>query len=99
MLHSFITALERAVLSLKLPDYVGLFGSAIVVAQYFLSITGRMDVQGLVYPVLNIIGCFLIGFSLIFHFNTASFLIEIFWATVSAYGIVRFISRRGLSKA
>ncbi|HEY1857004.1 CBU_0592 family membrane protein [Acidocella sp.] len=92
--HGFLATVMAGVLELRGPDYVGLLGSGIVVAQYFLSVQGKLNTQGLAYPVFNIIGCLLLAFSLIYHFNTPSFFIEVFWVSVSLYAIIRNVVRR-----
>lgn len=71
------------------PDIVGLFGVGFVVGTYFLSQIGKMDVNRPLYPALNGIGALLILFSLMHSFNTASFVIEMFWLLISVVGLVR----------
>lgn len=78
------------------PDIIGYFGSITVVALYYLSLTGGINTRGLRYPLVNLVGCFLIMVSLVYSFNPASFAIEIFWSTVSIIGIARYFSRRSL---
>ncbi|MEM8770447.1 MAG: hypothetical protein AAGD92_02250 [Pseudomonadota bacterium] len=83
-------------LNLTGPDFVGLIGVAFVVGTYFLSQVGRMDVNHPLYPGLNAIGALFILFSLSHTFNTASFVIEMFWLLISAVGLIRslFLRRR-----
>jgi hypothetical protein len=92
--HGFLATVITGVMALRWPDYVGLLGSSIVVAQYLLSVQGKLDTQGLVYPLFNMIGCLLIAFSLMYHFNTPSFFIEVFWGSASLYAIIRNLARR-----
>ena len=70
-------------------DIVGLVGVSFVVGTYFLSQLGRMDVNRPLYPALNGIGALLILFSLYYTFNTASFVIELFWLGISVVGLIR----------
>lgn len=72
-------------------DIVGLVGVSFVVGTYFLSQIGRMNVNAPLYPALNGIGALLILFSLYHTFNTASFVIELFWLAISAVGFVRAV--------
>jgi hypothetical protein len=92
--HGLWVTVITGVRALRWPDVVGLFGSAILVVQYLLSVQGKLDTQGLVYPLCNIVGCLLISFSLIYHFNTASFFIELFWGSASLYAVIRNLMRR-----
>ncbi len=71
------------------PDVVGLVGVSFVVGTYFLSQIGRMEVKKPLYPALNGVGALMILFSLAFTFNTASFVIELFWLMISIVGLVR----------
>ena len=92
--HGFLATVISGARALRWPDFVGLFGSGIVVGQYLLSVQGKLDTQGLIYPLFNMIGCLLISFSLLYHFNTPSFFIELFWGSASLYAIIRNLMRR-----
>jgi len=74
-------------------DLVGFVGVSFIVATYFLSQIGRMEVNQPLYPVLNGIGALFILFSLYFTFNAASFVIELFWLAISIVGLVRALRR------
>ncbi|WP_428406911.1 CBU_0592 family membrane protein [Hyphococcus sp.] len=76
-------------MQLTLSDIVGLVGVSFVVGTYFLSQVGRMDVRRPLYPALNGVGALLILYSLSHTFNTASFVIEMFWLLISAIGLTR----------
>lgn len=47
------------------------------------------------YQVLNLLGALFILYSLIFHWNLASFLIEAAWVLISLIGIYRTIHMNG----
>lgn len=74
-------------------DIVGFGGVALIVATYFLSQIGRMDVSRPLYPALNGLGAALILFSLVFAFNAASVVIETFWLVISLIGLGRSLRR------
>jgi len=71
------------------PDIVGFIGVAFIVATYFLSQIGRMDVSRPLYPALNGLGALFILYSLAYTFNAASFVIELFWLAISVVGLAR----------
>ena len=81
-------------MSLAWPDVIGGVGVVLVLATYGLLQAGRMAADALLYSTLNLLGAILIGISLLYSFNLASFIIEVFWATASAYGIWRALRRR-----
>ena len=68
---------------------VGMVGVVLLIIAYFLLSTNRMSSQSLNYQLLNFIGASLILFSLLFHFNLASFVIEVIWIIISLIGIYR----------
>jgi hypothetical protein len=75
-------------------DIVGFTGVALIVTTYFLSQVGRMSVERPLYPALNGLGALLIIYSLTHTFNLASFVIELFWLTISAIGLARALFLR-----
>jgi len=83
-----------AFMNLTAPDIVGFVGVSLIVATYFFSQLGRMDVSRPLYPALNGIGALLILFSLYFTFNAASVVVEGFWLAISVVGLARAIAKR-----
>lgn len=75
-------------------DIVGFVGVSFVVGTYFLSQLGKMDVKRPLYPALNGVGAVLIIYSLLHTFNAASFVIELFWLTISGIGLFRALTSR-----
>jgi hypothetical protein len=74
---------------MKISNPVGITGVLIVlIAYYFLSI-GRWSANQFKYQWTNFIGAWLILFSLYFHWNLSSVLIEIAWIAISLVGIFR----------
>ena len=70
-------------------DPVGIFGVIIILIAYFLLTTARWKSDNLIYQSLNFFGAVCILFSLYFHWNTASVLMEIAWLIISLLGIYR----------
>lgn len=78
-------------------DTVGLIGVTFLLTAYLLISTNRISSQSLYYQLFNLTGAIFILFSLCFHFNLASFVIELAWITISLIGIYR-ITRTNKSK-
>lgn len=76
-------------MSLAWYDIVGLIGSAVVVASYFLLQSGRLSGNGLIYQCLNIAGSGGILVSLFGGFNLSVAMLQCTWIAISLYGIVR----------
>ena len=76
-------------------DLVGYVGAAVLVLAYFFNQTGRLRSQDWRYPGLNLLGSGLVNtVSLLFHMNAPSLAIEIFWSTISLYGIGKSLRKR-----
>jgi hypothetical protein len=76
-------------------DTIGMLGTLLVVLAYFLLQLDRTDPKGLTYNVINLVGAILLLISLCFHFNLASFVIEIFWIAASLIGLYKYLRRQG----
>ncbi|MGH9880301.1 MAG: CBU_0592 family membrane protein [Pyrinomonadaceae bacterium] len=77
-----------------LPDVVGAIGVVMLMLAYLLLQIGKLESKSLVYSVLNALGASLIVISLVFDFNLAAFVIEIFWIAISLIGIYRTLRAR-----
>ncbi|WP_166415482.1 CBU_0592 family membrane protein [Cochlodiniinecator piscidefendens] len=75
-------------------DAVGTVGTMIVVSAYFATQMRYLNSDDLLFPVVNMVGSMMIGFSLFFNFNFASALIEFFWICISLFGVVQGLKRR-----
>ncbi len=73
----------------KSSDTVGIMGVVLLLIAYYLLSTGKMSPHSLRYQLLNLSGAIFILFSLMFHWNTASVLIELAWIAISSIGIFR----------
>ncbi|MAT65854.1 MAG: hypothetical protein CMN57_09440 [Gammaproteobacteria bacterium] len=80
------------------PDIVGAVGVVLVVGTYVLLQSQRMSADDLSYSALNLLGAILIGYSLLYSFNLASFVIEVFWAAASLWGVRRALLRQRASE-
>lgn len=68
-------------------DFIGTLGTIIVAAAYFATQMRYINSDDLLFPMANLLGSALIGFSLFFNFNFASALMEVFWILISLTGI------------
>ena len=73
----------------SISNMVGIIGVSLILTAYFLVSTGRVGSQALSYQMLNFCGAWLILFSLMFHWNLSSVVIEISWIIISLVGISR----------
>lgn len=71
-------------------DAVGTFGTLIVLGAYLATQLAYLNSDDLLFPLANVIGAALIAFSLIYTFNLASALMEVFWIAISIVGIIRY---------
>lgn len=68
-------------------DVVGISGVVILLIAYYLLNVGKMSALSMSYQWFNLLGAAFILFSLCFHWNTSSVLIEIAWIIISIIGI------------
>ena len=70
---------------------VGITGVILLLIAYYLLSMNKMSPHHLSYQWLNLLGAIFILFSLFFHWNTASVLIEVAWIIISLIGIYRIL--------
>lgn len=78
----------------KLSDPVGLFGVVIILIAYLLLVLGKWSAHSVLFQFINFLGAIFILFSLYFHWNLSSIVIEIAWAVISLIGIFRILKKR-----
>ncbi len=74
---------------MQLYDLVGFTGAAAIIAAYFANQQRWLSSEDWRYPFANLVGAALILVSLFFEWNFPSVVIEIFWITISFYGMAR----------
>lgn len=79
-------------------DYVGIFGVIIILVAYVMLQVGYLSIKDLSYSLINLIGSVLLLYSLFYHWNLASVVIEVMWMAISMYGIWRTLSLRRKAK-
>lgn len=73
----------------KIADPIGLIGVLIILIAYFLLSIDKWSAMTIKYQSINLVGALLILYSLFFHWNLSSVVIEIAWAFISLIGIYR----------
>lgn len=74
----------------EVANVLGLVGVGLVVSTYYLLQSGRLQIEGLRYSATNAVASVLVLFSLAFHWNVSSAVIEGFWLLISLYGCARW---------
>ena len=80
-------------------DLVGCLGAACLLVAYFLNQAGRLKSEDWRFPAVNLAGSALVVVSLYYHFNLPSVVIEVFWSSISLYGIRRNLRARRRARA
>lgn len=75
-------------------DLTGFVGVLLIVIGYLLLQLDKLPSSSLSFSLLNAAGSLLIMFSLIFKFNAAAFLIEVFWFLISLIGLSKWLTSR-----
>ncbi len=74
-------------------DVIGLIGVALLIYTYAMLQFDRIDPKGFWYSFNNMIVAILVTVSLVYSFNLASMVIEVFWFSLSVYGIWKYFKR------
>ena len=82
-----------------IPDIIGFVGVLITVVAYLLLQISFFKIEDVAYSLINAIGSVLILYSLCFHWNLPSVIIEAFWFGISLYGTIKTIIKRRSSKS
>ena len=82
-------------MNLEWYDWIGMLGTLMVLAAFFLLQAGRLSGTGFVYQVLNLLGAGGVLVSLLGKFNLPVFFLELAWMLISGYGIARSFRARG----
>ena len=82
-------------MNLEWYDWIGMLGTLMVLAAFFLLQAGRLSGTGFAYQVLNLLGAGGVLVSLLGKFNLPVFFLELAWMLISGYGIARSFKTRG----
>lgn len=80
-------------MNLDLPNVIGLIGSALMVAAYAYS-NASQKMSFALFNAMNLIGALLLISSLTVHFNLAAMAMEIVWAIIALFGLIKALRRR-----
>ncbi len=83
-MHSFLA---------RIADWIGIIGVILILIAYWYLSIGQWIADSFKYQFLNFLGAWLILFSLFYHWNLASVVIEIAWVLISIVGMRRACKR------
>jgi hypothetical protein len=86
-------------MNLQWYDWIGILGTLMVLAAFFLLQAGKIHGNRLAYQLLNLLGAVGVLLSLQGKFNIAVFMLEAAWVAISVYGIVRTLSKGSQASA
>jgi len=75
-------------------QWIGFAGTLLIAWAYFILQMGKYTIDSLPYQILNLVGAILLIISLFVHFNFGSFMMEIFWISITIYGIYKIVKNR-----
>jgi hypothetical protein len=79
---------------MSFPDVVGLIGVTILIVTYAMLQFDKIDPKGFWYSFNNMVVAILVTVSLLYSFNLASMVIEVFWFSLSVYGIWNYYRKK-----
>jgi hypothetical protein len=77
-----------------LTDLIGFAGAALLMVAYFANQQRWLASDDWRYPAANLAGSILILVSLMFAWNFPSIVIEVFWALISIWGLIKANAER-----
>jgi len=80
--------------ALTFADLVGSIGTLIVTAAYFATQMRYLNSDDILFPAANLVGSLFMAYSLVYAFNLASALMELFWILISIAGIINYLRRK-----
>jgi len=80
-------------------DWAGYVGVVLVLLAFLLLQAHKLHGNGLTYQLMNIFGALGVMLSLIFGgFNASAFVMEVAWAAIGIYGVVRGVRLRRMGR-
>jgi paired small multidrug resistance pump len=82
-------------MNLQWHDWAGYIGVLLVLLAFLLLQAHKLHGNGLTYQLMNIFGALGVMLSLVFGgFNASAFVMEVAWAAIGIYGVIRGVQRR-----
>jgi hypothetical protein len=79
-------------MTFDLANIVGLVGSALMIVAFaYSNLTSRLNL--VLFNLLNLVGAALLIASLTVHFNVASMALEVAWAAIALFGLIRAFTK------
>lgn len=78
---------------MALSEIIGLIGVALMLLAYAGVISGRLGKESRVMHGLNLSGSLMVVYSLMYHWNLPTFVVEVAWSSVAAWGLLRSLRR------
>jgi hypothetical protein len=72
--------------------FLSMAGVLLGMVAYTLMVLGKIPAAGRLYMGLNLAAAVLVAFSLIDHFNPCTAILQVFYSSVSAYGLWKAIT-------
>jgi hypothetical protein len=76
-------------------DWIGIAGTLMVLFAYYLLQAGKLQGNGLLFQLLNLVGAGGVLASLYGTFNVSVFLLMALWIVITIYGLVRRLRGSG----
>ncbi len=74
-------------------NIIGLIGSAVMIVAFaYSNLTKALNL--VLFNLLNLVGAVMLAGSLTVHFNMASMALEIVWAAIALFGLVKALMMR-----
>lgn len=83
---------------MDLYSILGLIGAVISIAIYAALQFELVSSKSISFSLFNFIGSILIGLSLIEYWNLGTFVIEVFWTTISLFGLIKAIINKNIEE-
>lgn len=81
------------IIGLSLVDWIGVAGSLIICGAYLAVSNGWVDATRAPFHLANLLGSVLLLISLYARPNAGAILIEVLWASIAIFSLVRLIRR------